>query len=194
VPHSADVTDEAAMETLVHAVNERFGRIDVLVNNDGAGTPTPATAEKLDDLRATLELNLVAVFKLARLVAVPMLEAKSGSIINIASIYGQGSSWPIPNGSYTSAKGAVINLTRELGCQAGDGVRVNAIAPGFFPAESTRALATDEALSAHIVRRTPMRRLGLPHELDGALIFLASEASSYVTGQTITVDGGWTSH
>lgn len=195
VPRAADVTDERAMQTLVSDVLAYFGRVDVLVNNAGAGTPAAATAEPLGDFRATLELNLVATFNLARLVAVPMLAAGSGSIINVTSIFGLGSSWPIPNGSYASAKGAVVNLTRELACQwARDGVRVNAIAPGFFPTESTVELTTQDSGTALINRGTPMRRLGKPHELDGALVFLASDASSFMTGQILTVDGGWTAH
>ncbi|EUA40789.1 short chain dehydrogenase family protein [Mycobacterium avium subsp. avium 2285 (R)] len=183
------------MRALVAAVVDRFGGIDILVNNAGAGTPAPAVDEELDAFRSSLELNLVAVFNLSRLVAAPMLEAGRGSIINISSIFGLGSSWPIPNGAYTAAKGGVVNLTRELGCQwAERGVRVNALAPGFFPAESTRDVTESEEGTAYVTRRTPMRRTGKPHELDGALMFLASDASSFMTGQTITVDGGWSAH
>ncbi|MGX9787824.1 SDR family NAD(P)-dependent oxidoreductase [Mycobacterium sp. MMS18-G62] len=192
--HPADVTDEAMMSALVDETVSRYGRIDALVNNAGAGNPSPATQEPLEDFRRSLELNLVAVFNLARMVAVPMLAAGKGSIINIASIYGLRSSWPIPNNSYTASKGAVVNLTRELGCQWADaGVRVNAIAPGFFPSESTVGME-DPSSARFIRRRTPMRRMGIPHELDGTLVYLASDASSFVTGQTLAVDGGWTSY
>jgi NAD(P)-dependent dehydrogenase (short-subunit alcohol dehydrogenase family) len=195
VPLAADVTDEAAMEQLVATTMERFGRIDVLVNNAGTGKPAPAVTEPLHTFRASIELNLVSVFNLARLVAVPMLAAGSGSVINIASIYGLGSSWPIPNNGYTAAKGGVVQLTRELACQwASQGVRVNAIAPGFFLTESTHGIDTDEASQRYVRGGTPMRRIGHPHELDGAVLFLASDASTFVTGQTVAVDGGWTAH
>lgn len=192
---AVDVTDEAALEGLVAEVLERFGRIDVLVNNAGMGIPVRALDEKLDDFRYVLEVNLVGLFALSRLVARPMVEAGSGSIINIASVYGLGSSWPIPNAAYTSAKAAVVNLTRELGCQWGKaGVRVNAIAPGFFASEATEELVNSEKGQALILKGLPLRRIGQEHELDGALIFLASDASSYVTGHTLVVDGGWTTH
>jgi NAD(P)-dependent dehydrogenase (short-subunit alcohol dehydrogenase family) len=192
---TGDVTDEQAMAGLVDTTIERFGRLDVLVNNAGGADPAPAVSVPLADFRASLELNLTSVFNLARLAAVPMLAAGTGSIINIASVYGLGSSWPIPNSSYTAAKGAVVNLTRELACQwAKQGVRVNAIAPGFFLTEATAGMDTDEKSFEYIRRNAPMRRLGRAHELDGALVYLASDASSYVTGQTLAVDGGWTAH
>lgn len=195
LPIAADVTDESAMIGLVDATTQRYGRIDVLVNNAGGAVPAPAISEPLDTFRRSLELNLTAVFNLARLVAVPMLAAGSGSIINIASVLGLGSSWPIPNSGYTAAKGAVVQLSRELACQwARQGVRVNAIAPGFFLTEATAGMDTDERSNAYVTRNTPMRRFGAAHELDAALLFLASDAASFVTGQTIAVDGGWTAH
>jgi NAD(P)-dependent dehydrogenase (short-subunit alcohol dehydrogenase family) len=169
---------------------DRSGRFYVVGSVPLLHPETQTVREMLEGWR----LNLVAVFNLARLVAVPMLATGRGSIINIASIYGLGSSWPIPNNSYTASKGAVVNLTRELACQWADGgVRVNAIAPGFFPAESTVGME-DPASMAFVTRRTPMRRMGMPHELDGTLVYLASDASSFLTGQTLAVDGGWTSY
>ena len=195
LPVAADVTDSAALDRLVSDVLDRFGRVDVLVNNAGMGRPQPAVDEDIGSFRYTLEVNLVAVFHLARLVARPMSEAGRGSIINIASVYGLGSSWPIPNGAYTASKGAVIQLTRELACQwARSGVRVNALVPGFFPSESTELMQSDPKSAAYVEKGTPMRRFGREHELDGALIFLASDASTFVTGQMLVVDGGWTAH
>ncbi|OBI51991.1 SDR family NAD(P)-dependent oxidoreductase [Mycobacterium sp. E796] len=191
----ADVTDETAVSRLIQSVIDRFGRIDVLVNNAGGGSPGPALDEELDDFRRSLELNVTSVFNLARLAAAPMVQARRGVIINVASIYGLGSSWPIPNTGYTAAKAAVVNLTRELACQwAAHGVRVNAIAPGYFPSESTQEMVSDQASTEFVARRTPMRRFGCPHELDGAIVFLASDASTFLTGQTIAVDGGWTAY
>ena len=123
-----------------------------------------------------------------------MLAAGSGSIVNIASILGLVGSAPIKQASYTATKAAVVNLTRELGCQwARRGVRVNGIAPGWFLTEMTATdMFGDEASMKYLERNTPMARGGDAHELDGALLYLASDASSFVTGVTIPVDGGWT--
>lgn len=194
VVHAVDVTDEEKLAAMVEDVISAFGRVDVLVNNAGMGISAPALEESLDDFRYVLEVNLVGLFALSRLTARHMVSAGQGSIINIASVYGLGAAWPIPNAAYTSAKAGVVNLTRELSGQWGGGnVRVNAIAPGFFPSEATTELVSNEKAVARLTRRTSLRRLGAEHELDGALIFLASDASSYVTGQTLVVDGGYTS-
>ena len=123
-----------------------------------------------------------------------MLAAGRGSIVNIASILGLVASAPMKDASYCASKGAVVNLTRQLGCEWGrKGVRVNAIAPGWFPSEMTQADMFDDDKGADFVaRNTPMGRPGGVEELDGALLFLASDASTYVTGQILAVDGGWT--
>lgn len=189
----ADLLVEADRAALVRTAIDRFGRIDVLVNNAGGGNADPAISEPIEAFRRVVELNLVATFELCQLVAGHMIAAGRGSIINIASILGLVSSWPIPNGSYTASKGAVVNLTRELGCQwARQGVRVNAIAPGFFPSESMQAMIDDEGATRMMKANCPMGRYGREHELDGVLLFLASDASSYCTGQIVTIDGGWT--
>lgn len=193
VPVRTDLLVEADRAALVDAAIARFGRIDVLVNNAGGGDAGPALDVSTDAFRRTIELNLTAVFELSRLSAGHMIDAGGGSIVNIASILGLVSSWPIPNSSYTASKGAVVNLTRELGCQwARQGVRVNAIAPGFFPSESMQAMIDDEGATRMMKSNCPMGRYGEEHELDGALLFLASDASTYCTGHTLTVDGGWT--
>ncbi|TDH48000.1 SDR family oxidoreductase [Mycobacterium eburneum] len=192
---TADLSNSDDVETIVPATLERFGRLDILVNNAGFGSPAAALTEPLDDFRRTLEVNLVAAFHLARLAAVPMIEAEYGSIINVSSILGLGAAWPIPDASYTSSKGAMIALTRDLACQwARRGVRVNALAPGYFPTEASAPMLTDEASQRYIRTGCPMQRMGHPDELDGAILFLASSASTYMTGQTLTVDGGWTAH
>lgn len=190
----ADVAVPEQVERIVPAALERFGRVDVLVNNAGLGRPAPAVTEDLDSFRYTLEVNLVGSFHLARLAAVPMIEAGAGSIVNISSVLGLVAAWPIPDASYSSSKAAVVGLTRDLACQwAGKGVRVNALAPGFFPSEGTADM-TDEASQRYLRAGCPMRRMGRPEELDGPLLFLASDASTYMTGQVLTVDGGWTAH
>ena len=114
-------------------------------------------------------------------------------MVNVASMLGLVGSAPIKQASYCASKGGLVNLTRELGCQwARKGVRVNALCPGWFPTEMTAAMWGDESSEDFVARNCPMGRPGADGELDGALLFLASDASGYVTGQTLTVDGGWT--
>jgi len=190
---SCDVTDESAVVQVVrHAVDE-FGRLDIMVNNAGIADGGPAEREELSAFQAVMDLNVAAVFTGCREAAKVMLPQGRGSIINIASIAGFVSlSDRHRLAGYTASKHAVVGLTRELGAQwARKGVRVNAIAPGWLPTEMTGHLSDAEQVQ-WIEQRTPIRRPGRIDELDGALIFLASEASSYVIGQTIVVDGGWT--
>jgi NAD(P)-dependent dehydrogenase (short-subunit alcohol dehydrogenase family) len=169
------------------------GRIDVLVNNAGIGSPIPAEDEPVERFAEVLDVNVTALFALTQLVGRTMIERGSGSIVNIASILGLVASAPIKQASYTASKGAVVNLTRELAVQwARKGVRVNAIAPGWFPSEMTAEMFADPASMTFLERNAPMARGGRPDELDGALLYLASGASSYVTGQVLAVDGGWT--
>jgi NAD(P)-dependent dehydrogenase (short-subunit alcohol dehydrogenase family) len=194
LPVTADLADDKAVEEIVPRTLERFNRLDILVNNAGFGSPAMAVEEELGAFRRTLEVNLVGAFHLARLAAVPMIAAGTGSVINISSILGLVAAWPIPDASYSSSKGALISLTRDLACQwARHGVRVNALAPGFFPSEGSAEM-TDEASQRYLRTGCPMRRMGEPDELDGAILFLASRASTYMTGQVLTIDGGWTAH
>jgi NAD(P)-dependent dehydrogenase (short-subunit alcohol dehydrogenase family) len=155
----------------------------------------PAVDESVERFRQVLEVNLVAPFVLARTAARNMLEREAGgSIINIASIFGLVGVGRIPQAAYAASKGGLVNLTRELSGQwSRSGIRVNAIAPGFFESEMTEQILGDDRGRGWVARNTPMNRHGLPHELDGALLFLASDASTYVTGTTIPVEGGWTS-
>ena len=190
-----DVTDEEGCARLVEDTLTTHGRIDGLVNNAGIGTPAPAVSEPIEHFRHTLEVNVTAVFDLSRLVAPGMIERGRGSIVNIASVFGLGSAYPAPNAAYSTSKAAVINLTRDLAGQwAKRGVRVNAIAPGYFPSEMTDEVLADERANQRITLATPMRRTGETGELDGALIYLLSDASSFVTGHTLVVDGGWSTH
>ena len=190
----ADLSVEADRERLIAAAFELDGRLDVLVNNAGASRPVPAESETLSQFDAALAINLVAPFHLSQLAARHMLAAGTGSIVNIASILGLVASAPMKDVTYCASKGAVVNMTRQLGCEWGrKGVRVNAIAPGWFPSEMTQAeMFDDEGGAQFVARNTPMGRPGTPDELDGALLYLAGPASSYVTGQVLTVDGGWT--
>jgi NAD(P)-dependent dehydrogenase (short-subunit alcohol dehydrogenase family) len=193
VAQTCDVTVDDDLERLVSATVERFGRVDVLVNNAGLGDPMPAEDEPLDHFRRVVDVNLNALFALSQLAGRHMLAQGSGSIVNVASVLGLVASAPIKQASYCASKGAVVNLTRELAAQwARKGVRVNAIAPGWFPSEMTALMWDDESSVTWIRRNAPMARGGQDHELDGVLLFLAGDASSYCTGQIIAVDGGWT--
>jgi NAD(P)-dependent dehydrogenase (short-subunit alcohol dehydrogenase family) len=189
----ADVTSAGDRERLVATTLDQYGRVDVLVNNAGIGSPVPAEDEPVDRFTEVMDVNVTALFALSQLVGRAMLERRRGSIINLASILGLVASAPIKQAGYAASKGAVVNLTRELAVQwARKGVRVNAIAPGWFPSEMTTEMFTDPSAMAFLERNAPMARGGRPDELDGALLFLASDASSYVTGHILTVDGGWT--
>lgn len=190
---AGDVAIEADRNRLITAALEIAGRIDVLVNNAGIGSPMPAEHESVERFAEVMEVNVTALFAVAQLAGRAMIEQRGGSIINLASILGLVASAPIKQASYTASKGAVVNLTREVAVQwARKGVRVNAIAPGWFPSEMTVDMFTDESAISFLERNDPMARGGRPEELDGALLFLASAASSYVTGHVLTVDGGWT--
>jgi len=188
-----DVTSGDDLEQLVGRALDAGGRIDILVNNAGTSGPMPAEDEPLEHFREIVDVNLNALFALTQIVGRRMLEQGRGSIVNVASMLGLVASSPIKQASYTASKGGVVNLTRQLGCEWGRrGVRVNAIAPGWFPSEMTADMWSDEGSLAFIARNAPMGRGGEEHELDGALLYLASDASSYVTGQILAVDGGWT--
>lgn len=189
----ADLTDPTAREALIARALEVTGSLDVLVNNAGHGVAHPAEQEPLEHLERTMAINFTATFHLSQLAARAMLPVGRGSIVNIASVLGLVAAAPIKQASYCASKGAVVNLTRQLGCEWGrKGVRVNAIAPGWFPSEMTREeMFDDEAGLAFITRNTPMGRAGNVDELDGALLFLAGDASTYVTGHVLAVDGGW---
>lgn len=193
VPVAVDLTDGPSRERLVERALQEAGQLHVLVNNAGYGVPAAAETEPLEHFQRTLDINLVALYHLSQLAARSMLAVGSGSIVNIASVLGLVASSPIKEASYCASKGGVVNLTRQLGCEWGrKGVRVNAIAPGWFPSEMTQEEMFDDASGlAFVNRNTPMGRAGNPDELDGALLFLAGDASSYVTGQVLAVDGGW---
>ncbi len=193
VPVACDVSRDEDLERLVSVALDRYGRIDVLVNNAGTADPLPAEDEPAERFRKVLAVNLTAAFVLTQLVGRQMLERGSGVVVNVASVLGLVASGQIPQASYVASKGGLVNLTRELAAQwARRGVRVNALAPGWFHTEMTEEMFADEGGRRWIRRNTPMGRRGELHELDGPLLFLASDASTYVTGQVLTVDGGWT--
>jgi NAD(P)-dependent dehydrogenase (short-subunit alcohol dehydrogenase family) len=192
-PVQCDVTADDDRERLVATALERFGRIDVCVNNAGVSSGGAERQATLAGFRSVMQVNVEALFALSQAVSVPMRAQGSGSVINISSMFSLVASTPVPEAGYVASKSAVNGLTRELASQwAPDGVRVNAIAPGWFPTEMNAALFEDEKTQRWFRRQCPMGRAGRIEELDGVLLFLASDASSYCTGQVITVDGGWT--
>jgi gluconate 5-dehydrogenase len=189
-----DVSQPDQVETTVAAVLERFGHIDVLVNNAGVSWGAPAETMPLDKWRSVLETNVTGCFLMSQAVGREMIRTgRGGSIVNIASIVGLvGTPADVLDAiGYTASKGAVISLTRDLAVKwAPHSIRVNAVAPGFFETRMTTGVL--ERNLQEIERFTPMGRVGRPEELKGVAVFLASPASSYVTGQILVVDGGAT--
>ena len=182
--------DEATAEAF--ALLEREGGIDVLVNNVGQRDRRPLVKLQREDMTALLQTNLVAAFDLARR-AVPQMQARRyGRIINITSIAAD-----IARGDvlYTASKGGLAALTRALAAELGiTGITVNAVAPGYFATEANDTMVEDPGVATHLARRTSLGRWGEPHEVAGAVAFLASEDASYITGHTLAVDGGYLTH
>ncbi len=190
---NADLSRPHDRERLVAETTDRFGTVHVLVNNAGVGRKVAIEDEDLDTFRHAMELNVTAVWHLSKLVSAPMVAQRYGSIVNVASMLGHVGSSPVKQAHYCASKGAVVNLTRELALQwARKGVRVNALCPGWFDSEMTAGMDTDASSQRFISNNSPIPRMGEAHELDGALLLLASRASTFMTGQSLIVDGGWT--
>jgi NAD(P)-dependent dehydrogenase (short-subunit alcohol dehydrogenase family) len=188
-----DVTDPGQVQNLAEAGWRQFGRIDILVNNAGIVAERGIVPEKipLELFEQTLRVNLVGLWHGCREIGARMLEdGKGGSIINVASVSGLGGASNFPS-AYQASKAAVINLTRNLACSWADrGVRVNALAPGWFPSEMSQEVLSHPSFLKSMQAITPMKRIGNPQELIGPLLLLASGASSFMTGHTLVVDGG----
>ena len=190
-----DLQVAESVTPMVEGVLKAFGQIDILVNNAGAAWGAPAVDHPLDAWRKVINLNLTAPFVLSQAVGkLSMIPRKYGKIINIASIAGLVGTDPgfMPTIAYNSSKGGVVNFTRALGAEwAMHNITVNAIAPGVFPSKMSKGMI-DHA-EQYIMDQTPMKRLGGDEDLKGLTVLLASDASAYMTGQTIAVDGGFTS-
>ena len=188
-----DVADETQRISLINTVMQTYGRIDILVNNAGITHKVPIEAETIDQFREVMEVNTTAVWHLCKLAGESMVANKSGSIVNVAAILGMIAGTPVKQANYAASKGAVIAMSREIAVQwARKGVRVNSLCPGWFVSEMTAGMDTDEGSQKYVMQNSPIPRMGAEHELDGALLFMASDASSFMTGQAIVVDGGWT--
>jgi NAD(P)-dependent dehydrogenase (short-subunit alcohol dehydrogenase family) len=184
-----DISDQGQCQALVDATMAEFGRLDVLVNNAGIGTATPALKERPDDFKKVVEVNIYGSFWMSQAAARVMKEGSS--IVNITSIM----AWlsvGMPQASYMASKAGLIGMTRDLAQQwtGRRGIRVNAVAPGFFETEMTEHFF-DDLLKAQL-SRVPAGRPGDPSEVASAVLFLASDAASYITGETLVVDGGRT--
>jgi NAD(P)-dependent dehydrogenase (short-subunit alcohol dehydrogenase family) len=184
-----DVCDPIACTSLVEAAMEAFGRVDVLVNNAGVGTAVPATHETPEQFRSVIDVNLNGCYWMAQ--ACGRVMRPGASIINISSVLGLTTA-ALPQAAYASSKAGLIGMTRDLAQQwtGRKGIRVNAVAPGFFESEMT-----DQYPEGYLERmrvRLPAGRQGDPAELAATVVFLASDAAGYITGQTIAVDGGMT--
>lgn len=190
---AADMASAADRERLIAEALDRVGRIDVLVNNAGISHTVGIESESLEQFEQVLQVNTTAVWHLCKLVVPHMTERRSGSIVNVASMLGHVGSAPIKQANYCASKGAVVNMTRELALQLGrKGIRVNALCPGYFPSEMTEPMLGDEGSERYLATYAALPRMGEEHELDGALLLLASPAGTYITGTSLLVDGGFT--
>lgn len=184
--------DEARAAALVDAASEAVGGIDILVNNAGIIRRAPALDHGLEDWRAVLATNLDSAFLLSQAAARVMARSGGGKIVSTASVLSYQGGILVPG--YAASKHALIGLTQALANEwAGQGINVNAIAPGYTATENTKALRQDKERSAALLSRIPAGRFAEPDEMVGAVVFLCSPAASYVHGSVITIDGGWLS-
>ncbi|CAG7657715.1 2-dehydro-3-deoxy-D-gluconate 5-dehydrogenase [Paenibacillus allorhizosphaerae] len=186
----ANLMDESALESVVNETLSKLGKIDILVNNSGIIRRTPAADHSAQDWHDVLNLNLNAAFFLSQLVGREMIKQGSGKIINIASMLSFQGGINVPG--YTASKHAIAGVTKALANEwASKGIQVNAIAPGYMETDNTTALRADKERSDQILVRIPAARWGTPEDLQGPVVFLASQASDYMSGHVLCVDGGW---
>lgn len=193
LPFACDITKTEMVEAAVKATMERFGRVDILVNNAGTGAVGPAEEITDEQFRHEMNIDLFGTFVCAREFGKEMIKAQYGRIINIASMYGLVGNMIVGSAPYHAAKGGVVNFTRALAAEWGKyGVTVNSICPGYFYTDLTTETLDSDYFQAIAKRSIPLERYGRSGELDTCALFLASPSSTYVTGQNIAVDGGYT--
>ncbi|MBU8728511.1 SDR family oxidoreductase [Cytobacillus oceanisediminis] len=188
---SCDISKPEDVHKVVEGTVKEFGSLDILVNNSGATWGAPAEEMPLEAWHKVINVNVTGTFLMSQAAGKIMIEQKSGKIINIASVAGLGGTDPrvMDTIGYNTSKGAVITMTKDLAVKWGRyGINVNAIAPGFFPTKMSAAII--EHGKNPILEATPLRRFGSADDLKGAALFLASNASNYVTGDVLIVDGG----
>ncbi|MCF0181860.1 MAG: SDR family oxidoreductase [Muribaculaceae bacterium] len=193
-PVRCDITSTENVEAMVKEVMEKFGRIDILINNAGTGAVAPAEDITDEQFANEMNIDLFGSFKVARAVAkAAMIPSRYGRIINIASMYGLVGNKIAPASPYHAAKGGVVNLTRALAAEWGKyGITVNSICPGYFVTPLTKETLDSQWFQDYAKGAIPQERYGIEGELDTAALFLSSPASSYVTGVALPVDGGYT--
>lgn len=191
--HKCDVTDVEQIRQTVANVESHYGKIDILVNNAGTGKNWPAESQPDENWIRIVNTNLFAPYYMAREVAWGMIQRGYGKIIMTGSIHSEVGMAELPISAYTASKGGIKLLTKQLAVEwAKYGITVNAIGPAYFPSELTSHVLESEEFQNVIRTRCPMGRTGRDGELDGAVLYFASDASSYTTGQLLLVDGGWT--
>ncbi|WP_422487037.1 glucose 1-dehydrogenase [Gudongella sp. DL1XJH-153] len=188
-----DVTDVQQIKDAVKEVKDHFGKIDILVNNAGIGFMAPAEEQSDEDWLKTVDINLNGVYFMAREVGKIMVEQKYGKVINIGSIHSTVAMMGSGISAYAATKGGVKMMSKALATEwAQYNITVNTIGPAYFKSEMTEDVVTDKSFEAVVKTYCPMGRIGKEGELDGAVVYFASDASSYTTGQYLAVDGGWT--
>lgn len=193
LPIECDITKTEQVINAVNLTMERFGRVDILMNNAGTGAVAPAEEITDEQFKHELDIDLFGTFVCAREFGKRMIEAGYGRIINIASMYGLVGNLIVGSSPYHAAKGGVVNLTRALAAEWGKhGITVNSICPGYFYTDLTTKTLDSDYFQDIAKRSIPMARYGKSGELDTCALFLASPASTYVNGQNIAVDGGYT--
>ncbi len=185
-----DVRNRESIDELRDAVLDRFGRVDILVNAAGYTFKQPTAQVSMQDWAALIDTNLNGALRACQSFYQPLKQSGRGRVINIASL---GSFLAFHEvAAYCAAKAALLSLTRSLACEwAGDGISVNAIAPGVFPSDLNSEIVLDTPRGKEILTRTPMHRFGQPEELVGTAVLLASDGASFLTGQCVVVDGGY---
>lgn len=187
---AADLSSESQVSELAKNALSITGKVDVLINNGGTISRYPAIDYPLNEFKNVIDVNLNSVFQLSQLIGLDMINNGGGKIINIASMLSYSGGMTVP--AYTASKHGVVGITRALANEwASKNVQINAIAPGYFRTDNTQALQDDAERNQQIQARIPAGEWGVPEQLVGAAVFLSSQASDYVNGHVLAVDGGW---